>query len=154
MLNAGRIAPSIVPVQVQVPGTTFAQNVQRIVKDIAGYTFKPVSPSEDLAHHLANVPKVSFFLGKRNDCKWIAVTFHFGAFDINEMQPHGECFNAPTLHSFLLELACPLPNDYSLVRLTVASSALVRIDSWFCQSKSCHALVLSGWIVRYGRHVI
>ncbi|KAM3727280.1 ABC transporter ced-7 [Dirofilaria immitis] len=58
LLNAGRISPSVVLIQMGNPESLFGHNVLHIVRDITGYLYKLVPSSENIEFTLANLPKI------------------------------------------------------------------------------------------------
>lgn len=57
LLNAGRINPCVVPVQLENPETPFGRNVLQIIQNITGYLYKLVPTSESMELSLTKLPK-------------------------------------------------------------------------------------------------
>ncbi|CAG9539480.1 unnamed protein product [Cercopithifilaria johnstoni] len=58
LLNAGRISPCIVPIQLGNPEALFGHNILQIVQNITGYSYKLVPTSESMELTLAKLPKI------------------------------------------------------------------------------------------------
>ncbi|EJD76542.1 ABC transporter ced-7 [Loa loa] len=69
LLNAGRISPCAVPLQLENPEAQFGHNVLQIVQNITGYSHWLVPTSENLELSLAKLPKIPPPVG-------IAVTYN------------------------------------------------------------------------------
>uniref|UniRef100_A0A0R3RVG8 ABC transporter domain-containing protein n=1 Tax=Elaeophora elaphi TaxID=1147741 RepID=A0A0R3RVG8_9BILA len=57
LLNAGRISPCIVPMQLENSEALFGHNVLQIVQNISGYSYNLVPKSENMELTLAKLPK-------------------------------------------------------------------------------------------------
>uniref|UniRef100_A0A8R1XY06 ABC transporter domain-containing protein n=1 Tax=Onchocerca volvulus TaxID=6282 RepID=A0A8R1XY06_ONCVO len=83
LLNAGRINPSVVLLQLENPETLFGRNVLQIVRNITGYSYKLVPPSESMELSLAKLPKVpppvSIAVMYNTKNSYIAATAFFNA---------------------------------------------------------------------------
>ncbi|VDK81051.1 unnamed protein product [Litomosoides sigmodontis] len=58
LLNAGRITPCIVPVQLENSEAPFGRNVLQIIQNTSGYSYKLVPTSENMELTLAKFPKI------------------------------------------------------------------------------------------------
>ncbi|VDO31137.1 unnamed protein product [Onchocerca flexuosa] len=83
LLNAGRIKPSVVLLQLENPETLFGHNILQIVRNITGYSYKLVPPSEKMELSLAKLPKipppVSMAVTYNTKNSYIAATAFFSA---------------------------------------------------------------------------
>ncbi|VDK61944.1 unnamed protein product [Onchocerca ochengi] len=83
LLNAGRINPSVVLLQLENPETLFGRNVLQIVRNITGNSYKLVPPSESMELSLAKLPKVpppvSIAVMYNTKNSYIAATAFFNA---------------------------------------------------------------------------
>ncbi|KAK6112805.1 ABC transporter family protein [Brugia pahangi] len=83
LLNAGRISPCVVPVQLENPEELFGHNVLEIIRNITGYSHKLVSTSESMELNLAKLPKIPPPVGMavtyNTEGGYIAATAFFNA---------------------------------------------------------------------------
>ncbi|EJW79766.1 hypothetical protein WUBG_09326 [Wuchereria bancrofti] len=83
LLNAGRISPCVVPVQLEDPEELFGHNVLQVIRNITGYSHKLVSTSESMELNLAKLPKIPPPVGMavtyNTEDGYIAATVFFNA---------------------------------------------------------------------------